>query len=224
MFDSKKIDAFFISPKTTPEKKIRHSLPLRERIMKFVKLALPCFAAALIGFLIIYPQLKKDINDITISTIIPHKGELEKFHMEKGIFHITDSQNMVNNFHADFLDETEAGSKIIKMINPVGTLPTSQNDRVQIKSPIGHYNQNNKLLTLSNGVDIVYSAGITTKTEEMFVDFNTGKAYGIKPITTKSQTAEANAEGFEYYKDQNLLIYTGKSHVTINTDNNEGGF
>ena len=224
MFDSKKIDAFFVSPKTIQTKKTINSLPLRERIIKFFKLALPCFAAALIGFLIIYPQLKKDINDITISSIVPKKGELEKFHMEKGIFHITDSQNMVNNFHADSLDETEAGSKIIKMVNPVGTIPTSQSDDVKIQSPVGYYNQNNKLLTLSDGVNIVYSSGITTETEEMFVDFNLGKAYGIKPITSKSQTAEVTAQGFEYYKDQNLLIYTGKSHVTIRAEDIDGGF
>ena len=56
----------------------------------------------------------------------------------------------------------------------------------------------------------------------MFVDFNSGKAYGVKPVTTKSETAEINAQGFEYYKDKNILIYTGKSHVNINTENVDG--
>lgn len=221
MFDSKKIDDFFIPNKATATK-VKHSVSLRNRIMKFTKLALPSLAALLIGFLIVYPQLKKDINDIAIGAIVPHKGELEKFHMENGVFHITDYKNIVNNFHADTLDETEAGSKIIKMINPIGTLPTSNNDEVKIKSPIGYFNKNNNLLTLSNGVNINYSAGIITDTEEMFVDFNSGKAYGVKPVTTKSETAEINAQGFEYYKDKNILIYTGKSHVSINSENVDG--
>lgn len=223
MFDSQKIDAFFSPAKQIETAKKRNPVSLRERVVKFIKLALPSLAALLIGFLIFYPQFKKDIHDIAADAIIPRKGELEKFHMEKGVFHITDYKNIVNNFHADTLDETEAGSKIIKMVNPVGTLPTSQNDEVIIQSPIGFYNQNNKILTLSNGVNIKYSAGITTDTEEMFVDFNTGKAYGVKPVNTKSETAEVNAQGFEYYKDKDILIYTGKSHITINAENFDGG-
>lgn len=223
MFDSQKIDNFFSSDKQKNIRKVKTTKPLRSRIMSFIKLALPSFAALLIGMLIVYPQLKKNINDITADAITPRKGELEKFHMENGAFYITDYKNVVNNFHADTLDETEAGSQIIKMVNPRGTIPTTQKNEVKITSPLGFYNQNNKLLSLKNGVDIQYSAGITTNTEEVFVDFNIGKAYGYKPINTKSETAEINAQGFEYYKDKNLLIYTGKSHITITAENIDGG-
>lgn len=224
MFDSQKIDAYF-SPEQQPRTvRAAKQRDRRRRIMALTKIALPCLAALLTGILIIMPQLKKNLNDITADAIMPHKGELEKFHMEKSIFYITDSKNMVNNFNADTLDETEPGSKIIKMINPRGTIPTSQQDDVHIKSPLGYYNQNDKLLQLSDGVNMEYSGGMTTDTEELFVDFNAGKAYGVKPIVTKSETAEINAQGFEYYKDKNLLIYTGKSHALIKADDLEGGF
>lgn len=223
MFDSQKIDIYF-SPEQQP-KTVRSvkKQDRRRRIMALVKIVLPCLAALLTGILIIMPQLKKNLSDITSEVITPHKGELEKFHMEKSIFYITDSKNMVNNFNADTLDETEPGSKIIKMINPRGTIPTSQKDEVHIKAPLGHYNQNNKLLQLSDGVTMEYSAGIITDTSEIFVDFNAGKAYGVKPIVTKSETAEIKAQGFEYYKDKNLLVYTGKSHAVVKADDIEGG-
>lgn len=222
MSNLKKIDDYFV-PQLELNLPVKQKKPLRLKVIKFIKLALPALAALLIGMLIIMPQLKKNINDITTEAITPNKGELEKFHMENGIFYITDYKNIVNNFHADVLDETEPGSKIIQMTNPHGKLPTMENNEVQIKSPLGFYDQNTKLLHLEKGVELDYSAGITAQTEEMFFDFNTGQAYGVKPILTKSDTAIINAEGFRYYKDKNILIYNGKNHTILNVDNVEGG-
>ncbi len=222
MFDSQKIDSYFIPPKKS-EKNNQSAGKVRTKTAKYIKLFLPALAALLTGLLIIIPHLKKDLRGITDDLITPRKGELEKFHMENSVFYITDYKNIVNNFNADFLDETEAGSKIIKMINPTGTLPTEQKEEVHIKAPLGFYNQNTKLLKLQDGVNLDYSAGITANTAEMFFDFNLGKAYGVRPIVTNSETAKITAQGFEYYKDKNLLIYTGKSHATIRDENIEGG-
>ncbi len=223
MFDSQKIDQYFIPEQTHPESAHKKH-PSRQKIMRFIKMALPAFAALLIGLLIIIPTLKKDMNDVAADLITPKKGELEKFHMEKGIFYITDYKNIVNNFNADTLDETEAGSKIIKMTNPQGTLPSANGKQTTINAPIGFYDQNTKMLTLQNGVTLIYNDDLTTKTEEMFFDFNINKAYGLKPITTHSDSLDVKAQGFEYFKDKDILVYKGKTHITIQDNNQEGGF
>lgn len=222
LLDLKEIDNYF-TPQTSKSFTPKPKRFTRANIIKTIKLALPSLAALFIALLIIIPQLKNDISDIASSSIVPKKGELEKFHMENGAFYITDNKNTVNNFHAETLDETEAGSKIIKMIKPQGTLPNTKQEEIKISAPIGYYNQNNKLLTLQQGVNIDYSTGVIAKTEEIHVDFNTGKAYGNHPITTTSNDAKIQAQGFEYYKDKNLLIYTGKNHTVINTENIDGG-
>ncbi len=56
---------------------------------------------------------------------LPKKGELEKLHMEETVFYITDADNKVNNFNADKIDETEPGSKLLKLTNPQGIVPGS---------------------------------------------------------------------------------------------------
>ena len=220
MFDSKKIDDYFIPQKDN--KAFIKSVVFSRHKTKYLKLFLPALAALLTGLLIIIPQLKKDLRDIADDIITPQKGELEKFHMEKSVFYITDYKNIVNNFNADFLDETDPGSKIIKMTNPTGTVPTEQKEEIHIKAPVGFYDQTKKLLKLQDEVNVDYTAGITANTNEMFFDFNTNKAYGNQPIVTKSDKAEIKAEGFEYYKDKDLLVYTGKSHATIQVDTKEG--
>ncbi|MBR1604494.1 MAG: LPS export ABC transporter periplasmic protein LptC [Alphaproteobacteria bacterium] len=223
MFDAKKIDQYFELPL---ENKNRNIQPINRRTKRLqrAKLLLPAIAALLTGLLIIIPYIKKNINDITADLITPQKGELEKFHMEKGNFYITDFKNIVNNVHAEVLDETEAGSKIIKMTNPEGIFPSASGKETTIKAPIGFYNQNTKILNLQNKVTLIYDKGTITNTAETFFDFNTNKAYGVKPVKTKSETIDISSQGFEYYKDKNLLIYTGKTHIILQDNNNEGGF
>ena len=136
MFDSKKIDQYFERPitKNTPQ---NISMTQHGKYLRRAKLFLPAIAALLTGLLIIIPHLKKNINDLTVDLITPQKGELEKLHMEKGNFYITDFKNIVNNIQADILDETESGSKIIQMTNPQGTFPSASGKETFIKAPLG---------------------------------------------------------------------------------------
>lgn len=62
--------------------------------------------------------------------------------MENTVFYVTDDANRVNNFTADTIDETEPGSKLIKLIRPEGLLPSSDDRWISVKSPVGFYDQN----------------------------------------------------------------------------------
>ena len=117
MFDSHKIDAYFNGEKNL-RLQTETALSRRAKIMRWVKLVLPCLAALLIGLLIIIPHLQNDDSRFDMDITRPKKGELEKLHMEQTVFYITDAENKVNNFNADKIDETEPGSKLLKLINP----------------------------------------------------------------------------------------------------------
>ena len=214
MRDLKKIDSYFLPPEPhnwhEKDSRTHHT-----KMVRMTKLMLPALAAMLVGLLILLPHLKKNITDMASDIITPLKGELEKFHMENGVFYVTDSKNIVNNFHAETLDETEAGSKIIKLVKPRGTLPTEKQEEIHIKAPVGFFDQNTKLLTLKENVNIDYSGGMTTDTKEMSFDFNHSKAFSNHSVVTKSPNTKINAQGFEFYKNKNLLVYLKKTHIDI---------
>ena len=171
MFDTQKIDAYFNGEKdftTRPQ----NPLARRTKIMRWIKIALPSAAALLIGMLIIIPSLQTEGEKLAIDITRPKKGELEKLHMEQTSFYITDVNNKVNNFNADNIDETEPGSKLLKLKNPSGILPNTDNTWINIQSPTGYYNQNTSLLRLLDGVEVFYSNGATATSEEMFFDFD----------------------------------------------------
>lgn len=216
------IDSLFNedSQKAVPSKKDdvqKHSLMVRH-----AKLLLPSIAAVLIGLLVVFPMIQKDQKEFLLDITRPKKGELEKLHVEKTVFNITDKNNKVNNLTADNIDETSPGSKLIKLTNPDGVLPVSLADWINIKSPTGYFNQNTNILTLVDNVDIFYSPGMNIEVPEITFDFNLSKAYSDKPVKAQGYIGDLDSQGFELYNNTGIIIFTGKTHIKIKEDRLKG--
>ena len=145
MFDSQKIDSYFdgkkkidLSDDTSSSKVISWR--------RVIKLSLPCVAAAILGIMVIMPNIRKS-TDLRDNITLPRKNEMEKLHIEQTVFSSTDNKNRVNKIIADSVDETEAGSKIIKIENPRGSIPT-ESGIAEITAKNGIFNQNNNILEL----------------------------------------------------------------------------
>lgn len=213
MFDHSKIDSYFTA---TPQPSIKHSVEQKHtKIVRITKLLLPALAATLVGLLVLVPYLKQDEYNITISITKPKAGELEKLHVENSIFNITDKNNQVHHFTAQSIDETSPGSKLVKLTNPEGTMPAENQQWINIKSPYGYFNQNTNDLRLEEGVEMFYSEGMNLNLKDINFNFDTQYAHSNSPVSGQGIFGAIQAEGFEYYKKDALLIFTGKSNITI---------
>ena len=130
--------------------------------------------------------------------------------MENTVFYITDKHNKVNNFTAKNVDETEPVSKRVKLIDPDGVLTSEDGSWINIKSPVGYFNQNTNVLDLINQVDVFYSDGMTARTEEATFDFKAGKGWGDKEVTYEGGFGTLQSQGSAVYTEIGLLIFTGK--------------
>ena len=222
MVDFNKLDTLFaedvLADKAAKEeeKYNRHT-----RRVRIVKLLLPAVAAALAGLLVILPEMQEKKGEFQLNIPKPKEGELEKLHIENTVFYITDSKNRVNNFVAKAVDEITPGSKLIKLIEPEGLLPTSDEQWVSIKSPVGYYDQNKEFLWLDNIVTMVYSDGMTATTQTVYYDNKKSMAYSTTPVTSKGYFGTLDSEGFEYYKDQKKIVFTGHSKIIIRKQKKE---
>lgn len=216
MVDLKKIDTYFyedskLSNSSTEQRPLlKHS-----RFVKLAKLALPSIAAVLIVLLLLFPSLRQDARDFKLDITRPKQGELEKLHVENTVFYITDKDNKVNNFIASNIDETSPGSKLIKLSKPEGILPLDKERWINIKAPIGFFNQTNNLLELKEQVEMFYSEGMNVITSSAFFDFNNSKGYGNKPIKGQGFLGDLEAEGFEFSTKDDILIFKGHNDITI---------
>lgn len=216
MSDFEKLDTYFCGDALAQRKRPEDiAKQRREKLLRITKLTLPALAAVSIGLLAVFPslqnremELKSQLNRLQIS-------DIEKLHMENTLFYITDKNNRVSNFTSEHIDETEAGSQLVKLTNPEGMMPLGNSNVIYIKSPIGHYDQKSKVLSLSDIVTITYSGGLTGQTAEMFYLTNEGKAYADTPVNADGELGTVSAAGFDYDSGTQLLILRQKSNILL---------
>ena len=217
MVDYRKIDAFFNGQAAFENKKVS-KLSRRAQALRWAKLLMPSTAAVLIALLLLFPSLKDNSVVESLDVTLPKKGELEKLHMEKTEFSITDKDNKISTFFADLVDETKAGSKLLKIINPQGIIPAGENKFVNVDSDIGYYNQAAQIIELKQNVVAVYDEGTTAETEYARYDFKTNYGNGDQKVYAYGDWGKLWAEGFKYYQEKELLVLIGKSKV-VNEEN-----
>lgn len=217
------LDSFFnIDSGLPPESRKDTVLNRHSRYVRMAKLLLPSIAAVLLGVLLVLPNLQKDARDFKLDITRPQKGELEKLHVQNTLFYITDKDNKVHNFLAESMDETEPGSKLIKLIKPEGLLPINETNWANIKSPTGFYNQTDNTLLLTDEVETFYSEGMTINSFDMIFDFKGSKGYSDKTVTAQGYFGNLKADAFEFSSKNDVLMFKGHSDITIREESFKG--
>ena len=212
MVDSRKIDDYFDNDKIFADRfASKKNPPVLSGWMRFVKLGFPCFAALLLGVMVVMPNIRKSV-DLQNNVTMPRKNEMEQLHMESTVFSATDSKNRVNRITADSVDETEAGSQKYKMDNPRGTILTDDGEIV-ITAPEGLYDQNANTLDLMQKVHALVNEKTTIDTKSGSYDFNAEYGHGQDAITASGDWGNLEGEAWTYSKQNNELTLLGRSKV-----------
>ena len=177
MFDSRKIDDYFNGKRQLDEIRYNNK-PQTSRWLRFVKLGFPCVAAAILGVMLVMPNIKKSI-DLQNNVTMPRKNEMEKLHIEQTVYHTTDSKNRVGTVTADSVDEVAPGSKEVKINSPKGEIPTD-NGMIKINAVEGYFNQEKNMLRLNGHVNAIDESGTVVRTEEVVYDFDAAHDFGLK--------------------------------------------
>lgn len=210
MFDSKKIDSYFDNKQNfeLSDTGMQHKSVSWRRLFK---LTLPCVAAALLGVMVVIPNIRKSV-DLQDNITVPRKGEMEKLHIEQTVFNSTDNKNRVNKIVADSVDETSPGSKLMKIVNPRGSIPTDSGV-AEITASEGFFNQNNNVLNLSSDVRAVVNNDTVITSEEANYDFGNEYGWGEKDIKAKGEWGNLTAKAFTYDKDKEILTLKGYNRI-----------
>lgn len=214
MPDTQKLDKYFYQD-TVAQKRKQSAENMHTRLIRLAKLFLPGAAALLISLLLIFPNLRQQSYDIKLDITRPKRGELEKLHMENTTFYITDKNNRVTNLTATNIDETAPGSKLIKLNQPEGIIPSSDTAWINIKSPTGFFNQTENILKLTDGVEMFYSDGMSVNTFEAEFNFTTSVGSGRSHVSGQGVFGDVEAEGFELYNQTGVLAFIGPADLKI---------
>ena len=213
MFDSKKIDSYF-EGKQSLDLQSSTDMPKKISWRRVFKLGAPCLAAALLGMMVVIPNVRKSV-DLRDNITVPRKNEMEKLHIEQTVFSSTDNKNRINKITADSVDETEPGSKLVKIVNPRGTIPT-ESGVAEISANSGLFNQNNNVLQLDNDVKAVVDNNTVITTTFAYYDFEKEYGWGDNPIKAKGDWGTMDAQAFAYDKKQAVLTLKGRNKIAGN--------
>ncbi|MBR2299076.1 MAG: LPS export ABC transporter periplasmic protein LptC [Alphaproteobacteria bacterium] len=212
MVDVKKIDAYFDGAMSYQAQK-RRADP-RARALRFAKLVMPSIAAVLVALILVLPNFKKNSVISEYDMTLPKKGELKKLHAEETTFSISEDNGKVSVLTADRMDETKAGSKLIKIIHPKGKIPVNTEEVfVHISSDVGFFNQADNIVILEENVKAVYDEKVTIETKAGEYDFTKGYGHGNKPVYAYGDWGKLWADGFAYDKNKSILYLNGKAKV-----------
>lgn len=220
MFDKHKLDDFFenISKKEADKTYVE----IYQNKVRRTKILLPLFAAFFVGLLLIIPSLKKEVNELSINIKKPTLGNIDELHVENLEFYITDKDNKVSKFYTSNIDETSPKSKLIVLTKPEGIINASEDSWLSVKSNSGLYNQNTNILDLDENIEVFISDGMMLETMETQVDFTKGKTYGRQKVVGSGDLGELEAEGFEIFNKDKIIIFKGKTSIKINGANLKG--
>lgn len=213
MVNFHKIDEVFESQAVGKKEKTRHK-NRRAGFLYFLKVSMVFVAAFLVVLILVLPTLKSNSPIEDFDLTLPKKGELEKVHIENTLFSRTDKDNKISTFTSDVMDETVPGSKIYKIINPKGHIPTGgENVFVDVRSDVGYYHQAVGFVELEKKVVAVYDRSTTVETEYADYDFQKAYASGNKDVYAYGDWGKLWSKSFSYDKTKSVLTLYGKSKI-----------
>ena len=148
MFETQKIDSFFSGEKNLFEEEERTYISRRTKVVRFLKLFLPCLTAMLLGLGVVLFDFDTQ-SDSTLSIAEEEKLYFEKFRMKNTVFEITEKDNQFSILKAETIEEVNAGEKVYNLINP-DAQTTDKSKIITLSSMNGYYDQNKRVLNLSS--------------------------------------------------------------------------
>ncbi len=218
MLDIKQLDNIFNDERLTKQTSAGEaSLQRQKKRIRLIKITFPAIAAALVGVLAVWPSLQ-DRSDFSIKISKPMRNEIEKLHIKNSVLYVTDKSNRVSNFVAESIDETAPGSQLVKMQNPKGKMPTSDEQWIDVNAPTGFYDQKEKVFSLVDNVEVVYSDGMKAQTKEMYYEVDQSRVYGNKPVRANGKLGHLDTQAFEYFTNKDLLQLKGKTKINTSDE------
>lgn len=140
---------------------------------------------------------------------------MEKLHMENSIFDITDQRQSGAALYRPEHRRNFSRFKTYQTVPPGRDNPAENREWINVKSPVGYFDQNANTLKLQDGVEMFYSEGMNVEVPDLIFDFRKQYGHSQSHVSGQGVFGDIESEGFEYYKKKSLLIFTGKTYIKI---------
>ncbi len=202
MFETQKIDSFFSGEKNLLDEEEKVFISRRTKVVRFLKLFLPCLTALLLGLGIALFDFDTN-SDTTISLADEEKIYFEKFRMKNTVFEITERDNQLSTLRADVVEEIEPGKKLYNLVNP-DAKTLDKGKIITLSAETGTYNQNKQVLDLKKKVVANYNKEMEAHTNSASYNFDKEYGYGNEKIIGQGERGSFEADKFTFDKKKGI--------------------
>jgi lipopolysaccharide export system protein LptC len=177
--------------------------------VSLMKILLPIGIVFALGLAIGWPYITSLHKEKLIAIDATHP-EIKENRMMRPHYISTDGKGQPFQVDADWAKQQSENENLADLTNPQGSMTMVEGETFSIKSEKGHYDSQEKTLTLERNVVLTSTNGDVIKTEKAHVDLDKGIISGKNPIEGKGETGEFKGEGFQVEKRPH-----GKKVITL---------
>lgn len=191
--------------------------------VQLLKFSLPVVAILLIGLMVFWQQIVPNPK-----FLLPDVGELSpemarNLTMTKPRFDGLDDQGRPYTVTAETALQADGSGDIVDLSQPKADMTMDNGTWMALSADQGRYNRAEEMLYLDGQVNLFQDRGFELRTPSATIDFRSGIANGDQGIEGQGPSGQLSAEGFEVRNRGGIIIFTGKSHLTVLPDSSESG-
>lgn len=183
--------------------------------VSLMKFTLPVVAVVLVGLIVFWQQLvpnakllSADISDISADMA---KNLVMVGPRYDGI----DQSGQPYSVTATVARQADGNEDVLLLLKPTADLTLSDGAWAALSAEKGRYNRKSEHIFLAENVNFFHDRGFELRTSEAEIDFVKNVATSDKPVEGQGPSGYIEAEGFVFQQAGGILLFTGKSHLTV---------
>ena len=193
----------------------RRLSPGYSRFVSLMKVILPLVAALLIALVAAWPHLQPKDTRFSIGFSALTTTLTGEPAMVNPRYFGTDKDAQLFSVTADLAKNVLDTAAAVELEMPKADVLMQDQSWLVLTSNTGVYNRKAQTLDLLGDVNLFHDSGYEFTTNQAYVDLQQGIAMGVEPIRGQGPFGALVAEGFRLEDKGKIIVFTGKSSVTL---------
>jgi len=188
----------------------------RSRGLLAAKIGLPLVAVVTLGYLTYWWYVHNRESVITVQTLENAVPGQPMVTVNNFKYSSIDDKNRPYTITATTATQPQSGNQdTITLTKPQADINLENDAWMAVTAKHGLYHRNADLVDLSGDVTLFHDNGMSFRTATAHVDLKAKIAAGSDPVEGQNQNWELTSQGFRVLNNGNLIIFTGRSHMTL---------
>lgn len=202
-----------------PRKNVKPSsasmLARYSRFVGLMKMVLPASAAALLGLILVWPNLSSRESAFFMSLGNISFRDVDTQSMQNPRYHGTDDSNLPFAVTADVATQVDPINSVVSLENPAADIARKGGGQIILNAEMGLFRQKDDLLDLIGGVGLYQNDGYELHTDSVRVNIKENAITGDAPTNGQGPGGTIEGEGIRVWEGGNRIMFTGKTKAVL---------